>query len=448
MNLQQQFDQHLTRRPLLHKEGRYLLAVSGGMDSMVLLELMHQAGCSFEVAHANFQLRGEESDADEMLVQKICTQKNIACHIRRFNTESFMKDNKLGVQEAARFLRYNWMLELLHQHGLHQIITAHHQDDNIETVLMNFFKGTGWAGMAGMKEKDGGLEGKIIRPLLVFSKQDLERFAVTRQLHWREDASNVTSKYTRNFFRNEVLPLVKKKIPEVTSNLADNITRFSDLRELMEETISHKLKKMVVYKGEEQHVPILMLKKTKGMTTVLYNWINKAGFHAAQTMEAVRLMDAETGRYIESVSHRLIKNRQWLLLVPQPAEQASVILIEEGQTSVIFDGGQLSIARGEGPTDPGADAEVAYLNATEISFPLILRTWKNGDYFYPLGMSKKKKLSRFFIDQKLSIADKEKISVLESGKKIIWIVGHRIDNRFKLLPTTNRWIRFSLSSSK
>jgi tRNA(Ile)-lysidine synthase len=212
--------------------------------------------------------------------------------------------------------------------------------------------------------------------------------------------------------------------------------------------VQDKLKNLVVHKWEVQQVPVLLLQKCKGISTILFYWLRAFGFHAGQSGEAMKLLNAETGRFIESASHRLFKNRQWLLLVPKPAAMGTLVVIDEGQSSVDFDNRAMRITVGNGSPVPTPEAEIALIDAMDISFPLILRPWKTGDYFYPLGMNKKKKLSRFFIDNKLSIAAKEKVWVLESDKKIIWVVGYRIDNRFKLKPTTNQWIRFELLPSK
>ena len=448
MDLSKLFIQHLAEHELFEKDGKFLLAVSGGMDSMVLVQLMMEAGVYVEVAHANFQLRGEDSDADEDLVKSVCSDLGCKTHIRRFNTVDYVAKHKVGIQEAARNLRYQWMLQLLEENGLNAIVTAHHQDDNIETVVMNFFKGTGLNGLTGMKEKRGGWAKKLIRPLLRFGKKELFGYAQEKKLIWREDVSNASDKYTRNFIRNELLPLVKTRFPEVESNILSSIDRFRDMQEWMDAAMNEKMKKLLVIKGEEQQMPVLLIQQQHGMLTILYNWLHTFGFTSGQIQEAAKLLNAASGSYVSSSTHRLIRNRKWLLLVPIATERANVIVIEEDENDVDLGQSRLKISKGNGMPIPDDDEAVACLDAKDIFFPLILRKWKTGDYFYPLGMNKKKKLSRFFIDKKLSIDEKEKVWILESDKRIIWVVGHRIDDRFKLKPSTNEWIRIEVLPSK
>ena len=437
MSLFEKFNNHITEKKLFSKKDKLLLAVSGGVDSMVLLELMKVSGFNIEVAHCNFQLRGIESDADEDCVRKTCSASGLQIHLKRFDTALFAEHHKLSIQVAARELRYQWFNEMLNENKFVWILTAHHANDNVETIMMNFFKGTGIVGLAGMKEKGGGIGGKLLRPLLYFHKSEILAFATERNLIWREDASNSINKYTRNFFRNELLPSVAKVYPEVEANLMNNVKRFSDAAIIYKKAIEEITSRLIEKKGEEIHVSVLKLIKTPAFETVYYEIISQYGFTSEQLKDALSLLESETGKYISSSSHRIIRNRQWIVIVPNADSSVNLIVIEKEDASVLFGHQKLMINKISEIPEFSSDSTKVVLDWSTVKFPLILRKWKQGDYFYPLGMQKKKKLSRFFIDNKLSLSDKEKVWLLESEKKIIWVLGLRIDDRFKVTPQTH-----------
>jgi len=465
MNLLQCFREFISKEDLFSPKDTLLLAVSGGIDSVVLCELCEQAGYHFIIAHCNFQLRGQESERDELFVRGLAEKYKKTILVRKFETAQYAASNKVSIQVAARELRYAWFDEIVNREASdvnretsdirHQtsdfqpptsdlsshvsrlsshVLTAHHLDDNIETMLMNFFKGSGIAGLRGMLPK----QGKIVRPLLFAKKETIQQFADVHKLAWVEDSSNQSDKYTRNYFRNQLIPLVKNSYPEATQNLAGNLQRFRDIEVLYHQAIDLHKKKLLQYKGKEVHIPVLKLQKTAPLISVVYEIIKEYNFTPDQSDEVPALLESETGRYIQSATHRIIKNRQWLIIAPVENKEAFNILIEM-PGKLEFEMGNLELVlvpalQAKIPTT----AAMAFLDAGKIKFPLLLRKWKTGDYFYPLGMRKKKKLSRFFIDQKLSKTDKEKVWVLEMDKKIIWIVGHRIDDRFKITDSTKQ----------
>jgi len=443
------YSDFVSKNRLFSKQDRLLLAVSGGVDSVVLCELCYQAGFDFVIAHCNFQLRGEESDRDENFVRELGKKYNKEVLVKRFDTSGYSTEHKVSTQVAARELRYSWFYELVNSqlsitNGPTCILTAHHADDNIETVLMNFFKGTGIAGLRGILPK----QGKIIRPLLSFRKEELLAFAQENNLQWVEDSSNATDKYSRNYFRQQLIPLVQKIYPKADENMLDNIQRFADTELLYQQAIHQHKKKLLEIKGNETHIPVLKLQKSEPLYTIVYEIIKEFNFTSHQTNEVIGLLSSESGKYVQSSSHRIIRNRSWLIIAPSATEKADTILIEEGTSSIEAAGFRLdfsnqtttnhkppSVAVGL-PKAMQTTNSIAQLDNKHISFPLILRKWKTGDYFYPLGMKKKKKLSRFFIDQKLSKTEKENIWVLESDKKILWVIGYRIDDRFKITDHT------------
>ena len=439
-NLLSTFQNTLKKLQVSQKD-RLLLAVSGGLDSVVLTTLSSMAGLDFGMAHANFQLRGEESTRDEEFVRNLAIQYGKPFVSKKFDTAHFAEKEKVSVQVAARNLRYAWFKTMLgNKPGDYQyLVTAHHLDDNIETLLMHFFRGTGIIGLTGIPEKNEYL----IRPLLSVSKNSIHVFAVSENLKWVEDSSNSKDDYTRNFFRNQLIPSAATVFPDLKHNLEDNLQRFSEAATLYQQAIRQHKKKLLKANGAEFHIPILLLKKSIPLRTILYEILKDFHFTPAQTDDVIRLMDGSNGKYISSTTSRVIKNRSWLIIAPLEHAAVSHIIIDENQEDIDFPDGKLrikKIARTDFDSRIG-DLNTAFLDEDKIRFPLILRKWKAGDYFYPLGMKKKKKLARFFIDQKLSKTAKEKIWVLVMDSQIIWAVGQRIDNRFCIQPSTSRILR-------
>lgn len=429
----------ITANHLFEKTDQLLVACSGGVDSVVLCHVLYSNGYQFSIAHCNFQLRGNESDKDEFFVKKLAEKFGVKFYVKQFETASYAEANKLSIQVAARELRYAWFSELLAEHQLNYLLTAHHADDNVETVLMNVFKGTGIAGMHGILAK----RNKLVRPLLFATKNDIVQYANEHALSWVEDASNATNKYTRNFFRHNVIPLVERVIPNAAANVLETIERMKEAELLYNQAIETHKKKLLEYRGEEVHIPILKFEKAAPFKTIAYEIIKDYGFNANQLPELLSLLKADTGKYIISVTHRIIKNRKWLIIAPVQSAAASNLLIEEEDESIEFESGKLQLNFTD-KTTPSTERNIATLDAKHIRFPLLLRKWKTGDYFYPLGMPKKKKVARFLIDLKLSKTDKEKVWVIESNQKIIWVVGYRIDDRFKLNATTKKALRLKL----
>ena len=422
-----------------------LLAVSGGVDSVVLCELCSVNHYQFAIAHCNFQLRGEESERDKEFVASLAEKYLCRFYLSEFDTSQYAAVNKLSIQEAARKLRYQWFDELTtrlsdSQHKVPSYtLTAHHADDNLETVVMNFFRGTGIQGMRGMLPK----QGKVIRPLLPFRKSELVAFASERQLPWVEDSSNQTDKYTRNSFRKTIIPLIQDIYPEAEKNVLNNINRFAEIEILYREAVDTHLKNLLEQKGAELHIPVLKLQKVQPLATVIHEIISQFYFTASQVSEVIKLLSSDSGKYVQSATHRIIRNRNWLIIAPKETEKALTVLVESTDKKVLFDAGELSFEIHDSVSLANSP-EIAQLDYNLVKFPLLLRKWKTGDYFYPLGMEKKKKLSRFFIDQKLSKIDKENVWVIEMDKKILWVIGLRIDNRFRVIDPSRPTLSITL----
>lgn len=451
-DLLQLFKKNIEKEKLFQSRDILLLAVSGGIDSVVLCALCRQSGFNFIIAHCNFQLRGEESDRDEHFVKGLAEHYRSEIFLKRFSTEAYALQNKISIQVAARELRYQWFyelaaeLEILKKTPVH-ILTAHHADDNIETVLMNFFKGTGIAGMRGILPATGN----IVRPLLFARKKTLINFAKENGLSFVEDSSNIADKYSRNYIRHHIIPLIEKRYPGAGANIAAQIERFREIDELYQQAIAVHKKKLLEQRGNEVYIAVRKLLKTVPLKTVVFEIIRAYGFTAKQADEVIALLESETGKFILSATHRALRNRDWLIISPLPQNESSVIVIEESEQEVEFEGGKLVLTRHvlkEGWEKMSDAASDACLDSKDIRFPLLLRKWKPGDYFYPLGMKKKKKLSRFFIDQKMSLSEKENTWVVEMNKKIVWVVNRRIDDRFKILPGTRAMLKITLKAAE
>ena len=451
-NLLTTFREFIQKENLFTTNDRLLLAVSGGVDSVVLCELCKQAGFDFAIAHCNFQLRDEESDEDETFVQSLAIQYGVPFLLNRFETSTLAREHKLSIQEAARELRYAWFTSLLSgndntiEKPFQYILTAHHANDNIETLMMNFFKGTGVQGLQGMLPKEGGLHQNITRPLLFARKQDILSFATEHNLLFREDSSNASIKYSRNFIRNEVMPLLQQVYPAVEENLLDNINRFKDMQVLYQQAIDAICKKLIHRQGLEIHMPVLKLAKTAALPTILFEITRSYGFTPGQIPGIIQLLNSESGKYIDSATHRILRNRKWLIMAPLQETGLDHYLLEEYDIKLVFGKHVLLMEKKSSPQPIDADAHTAMIDLDEISFPLLIRRWKRGDYFYPLGMAKKKKLSRFFIDQKMSLIEKENTWVIESNKRIVWVIGRRIDDRFKIKTSTTQILKFKVKT--
>ncbi|MGN6298865.1 MAG: tRNA lysidine(34) synthetase TilS [Ginsengibacter sp.] len=481
MSLLQEFINNIEQQNLFQKNDYLLLAVSGGADSVALCELCFQAGFHFEIAHCNFQLRGEESERDEKFALQLGEKYWTKVHLKKFDTTDYAAQNKISIQVAARELRYQWFDELLkdadrqpssdgkqsltnedssmtihhspftiHEspltiHHSRFLLTAHHANDNIETLLMNFFKGTGIKGLQGILPK----QKKIVRPLLFAKREAILSFIKENNLDFVEDSSNNSDKYTRNYFRHQLIPSIQKVFPQVEENLLNNIERFGEMEILYNQSVSLHKKKLLEQKGNEIHIPVLKLLKTKPLKTMIYEIIRDYGFTAHQIDDAVSLLNAESGKFISSPTHKILKNRNWLIIAPVSSIEAQHILIEETEKEISFEQGKLKLKKHAATNEKlPAEKNIATLDLKNISFPLLLRKWKRGDYFYPLGMQGKKKLGKFFIDQKLSLTEKEKIWVIESDKKILWIIGQRIDDRFKVTEKTKQVLQISFHNAK
>jgi tRNA(Ile)-lysidine synthase len=426
---------------------RILLAVSGGVDSMVLAAVLVELNIDFAMAHCNFHLRGAESEGDEQLVVQWAKSYNIPYFVQHFETQKILNYQGGNLQELARNLRYSWFEQLCSEHQYPIIATAHHADDAIETLLMNFCKGTGINGLHGIQAK----KDKIIRPLIDATRADIMEYALENNVVWRDDSSNSKLTYTRNKVRHELLPLLRNIFPQVDANLRSNIQRFAEIGLIYQSAMDKLLQKIVEKQGEEYCIPVRKLTSIEALHTVLFEIIKPFGFVSAQVGQVAQLLRAESGKFVSSATHRVIRNRKWLIIAPLKTESATFIVIDslEHADGLTLNSGNFTMQIKQSSFDGqvaslAPSANIAHLNLDQVEFPMILRPWKQGDYFYPLGMKKKKKVARFLIDQKVPMHQKERVWVLESNKRIVWVVGYRIDDRFKVLPQQSNLLQLSI----
>ena len=445
------FRNHINKNLSFLKGKRLLLAVSGGIDSVVLTHLMKKLKYDITLAHCNFGLRGKESNKDERFVLALGEQLNVPVYSNQFNTETYSNRNKVSMQMAARELRYNWFQELVVKHELDYILTAHHKEDVFETVLMNLIRGTGLDGITGIPE----MNGNIIRPMLPFTRNDIIVYAARNRITWREDQSNSSIKYVRNKIRHKVVPVLKELNPNLLTSFDETLDHLKGSKRMVEDRILQVFKKTAVIRGNEIHFNIKKLKKLSTPKNYLYEMLHPYGFTAYN--DIARLLEAQTGKRVVSATHQLLRNRGELILSPLTEDDASTSYeIIEGTKKlavpihlkfkpVNFNGDvtarekKLKTVRTK-----TADNDTIVVDAERLQFPLTLRKWQSGDFFFPFGMEGKKKLSKFFKDEKMSLVDKEQTWLLCSGDDVIWVVGKRMDERFKLTSESTIGLQIKL----
>ena len=441
-DLLQKFTEFNRLKHLASRKKNCLLTVSGGIDSTIMCELFCRAGFPFAIAHCNFNLRGKESDGDEQLVRTLAAKYKVDVFVQSFPTKQYAEEKNLSIQLAARELRYAWFEELRKQHQFALIATAHHLNDNIETIIYNLIKGTGIRGLRGIPVKHG----HIIRPMLFAARQEIEAFQKEHQIAYREDSSNADDKYTRNKIRHLLIPFMKEINPALEKTFATKIDLFTELEELYEKQVSKPVKGLFLERKNEICIPIAKLKKTKNARTVLFEYLKNYGFNTEQVGDILACLDGLTGKQFVTAQARLIKDRRFLILSKIEQQDFTTALIHQNDTRVLLGANHLKLTvLKNDDVKISPDKNMAFLDLSKLEFPLVARHWKQGDYFYPFGMKlKKKKLKKFFTDQKVTLNEKETIWVIESNKKIVWVAGHRSDERFKVQQNTEEVLRIQL----
>jgi tRNA(Ile)-lysidine synthase len=411
----------------------FILAVSGGIDSMVMMELFRRNGLRFAVAHCNFRLRGKESDGDEAFVKQKALDEHVEFYSRSFDTTAFSLEKGISIQMAARDLRYDWFDELARDTHCDFIATAHNRDDSVETFLINLSRGTGITGLTGIRAATG----RIIRPMLFLTRKEIQSFAESMNIPWREDSSNRTVKYLRNRIRHLILPRIEKILPGFSEGLVRTMTRLKDSKDLLDTVADQFIQDAVTISGHRVEVDRNKILKFPAAKLILYTVLQKYGFNYDTVENLVETFGNQPGRRFLSGTHELTVDRSMLIIQPVKAAEDKETEVGEEVAAVQYPVhlSFRSVMDVRSYEIPG-DKTIASLDRDVVAYPLKIRKWKEGDYFYPFGMEGRKKLSDFFAGEKIPLPDKQRVWILESGGNIVWVIGMRIDHRYRITTAT------------
>jgi tRNA(Ile)-lysidine synthase len=438
--MSERFLENIKIKKLFEPNQKILLAVSGGIDSMVMLYLFEKSGFDYGIVHCNFQLRGDESDQDEEFVKKQVLIHGVSSFFKRFDTEEYAQINGISIEMAARDLRYEYFEKIRIEHHYDFIATAHHSDDLIETFFLNLTRKTGIKGLTGIKDKSG----KIIRPLLFASRDEIEKFASENYIEFREDSTNSEVFYQRNFLRHRILPLFSELNPSFKKNILASIENLKDAETVYSGFFEIEKQKVLENATDSQIIDIEKLRKSEHPKILLLEILTAFNFNPSVTEEVFQSLEGEPGKQFYSKTHRLVKDREKLFVSEITERENRIFYIEAGDIELFAPFG-INIEK-----LPGKDFKIrkeknmACLDFEKLEFPLLIRKWQHGDYFQPLGMTGFKKVSDFLIDEKIPVHEKENTWLLFSGNKIVWIIGHRIDNRFKISPVTKNIFKIEI----
>jgi len=432
---------YIIQHKLLTPNARVIVGVSGGADSVVLLHILLSLGYDCVIAHCNFHLRMEESKRDEEFVRNLSKSLHLPFYCIDFETTKYAKEQHKSIEMAARDLRYEWFYQLIEKLDAQAIAVAHHADDSIETMLMNLVRGTGLRGMTGIQARNE----KVIRPLLCCTREEIETYIIRHDLENITDSTNATLDYQRNKFRNVVIPLLEEINPSVRQTLYSSLERFEGTLAIYDQAIANIRDKVLRVEDALIKLNIEELKKQVDLPTVLYELLQPYGFGKAVIEQINIHIGGESGKLFYSDTHRLLKDREYLIISKNEQSSNEEYFIFDNQTeiSIPFN---LKITKIKLGSDfhVSKEKKCIHVDASKLSFPLRLRHWSDGDSFFPFGMNKRKKISDFFIDNKLTIIEKEQSWLLLSGDEIVWVVGQRVDNRYRVTDETKDVYQFSI----
>ena len=426
---------------LFYRDEKILVAVSGGVDSVVLLDLLCKMEVECGVAHCNFHLRDEESDGDFDFVKNLADQRGLAFYSKDFDTKKYAAENKVSIEMAARDLRYNWFEQIRNNFQYKYIAVGHHADDVAETILINLARGTGIHGLSGIKPKLGN----IVRPLLPFTRKQLFEYSEDNSLNFREDSTNAETDFVRNKIRHQIMPVLEEINPAIRNTMTENVRRFREVEQIYNEVIEKNRGELILNKGKDLLISIAKLEKLKAPVSHLFEILSPFGFHHRDVKNIADAIKGISGKLFYSSTHQVLRDREFLILSEISENDKQEYSISE-EVSVLDSPFSMKLSFQDRTSSfrfP-RDLKIACFDANKLKFPLKLRKWQEGDAFRPIGMKGNKKLSDFFIDQKFSIQEKENTWLLCSGSKIIWVVGHRMDDRVKIIDETTKIYRLEL----
>jgi tRNA(Ile)-lysidine synthase len=426
----ERFKENIEKSGFLKKDDKLLLTVSGGVDSVVMVHLFNSIGSNFSIAHCNFKLRGEESEKDEEFVKKLAQEIGVDFFSKSFDTYQYARQKGISIQMAARDLRYQWFEEVRENNNFSFICVAHHKDDNAETVLINIIRGTGLAGLQGIREK----RSFVVRPMWIFSRNEIERFAIEHKLDFRDDSSNNDTKYIRNKIRHRVLPVLREINPSINESFSrlSKIIRNTDtlLRYFIEKDAPNFVKQI----NDKVEIDIETLANYPSVEFILYELLKDYGFQPAVVENISLSLESQPGKRFYSPTYVCLKDRDKLVISPVKDQSDEILEVGKGQSEALSSTGKFVFTYRSDfmLEDLSGDSLEAFVDLSKIVFPLVIRHVKEGDFFYPIGMSGKKKLSDYLTDKKIPLTEKGDIWLLCSGEQIVWVVGMRPDERFKV----------------
>jgi len=429
------FLSYISQNNLFGPADRLLLGVSGGKDSVLMAHLLYASGYQFGIAHCNFSLRDEESDKDEAFTRELASQLNVAFHSIRFNTAEYASSNQISIQMAARELRYTWFEQVRLEHNYHYIAVAQHKSDATETIILNLIRGTGISGLHGILAK----RDKIIRPLLFLNSEEIDAIVSGNNVTYREDSSNASVKYARNRIRHEVIPKMRQLNKDLDLTFEENSRRFLQLEIFLNQEVEKLRNKLFRSANPDTiEIDVGLLADLNPRDLLLYELFKPYHFSETTIRDLVSVWKNQSGKTFESKSHILLLDRNILILKKRSISDCREIIISKETPSFEWNSKKYKISHVTlEELSFSGDRKIAYLDADLLQFPLNLRLWNTGDYFFPLGMTGKKKISDFFIGQKLNRFEKANIGILANGNgDILWVVGYRSDNRYRVTSDT------------
>ena len=427
------FEKYIKEKKLIDSNETVLVAVSGGIDSMVMLDLFQKANTNkIIVAHCNFNLRGKEANKDEAFVREYCLKNKIDFYIKNCNTTEYAKTNGISIQMAARDLRYAWFEELAKENSISKIALAQHLDDQVETFFINLIRGTGISGIHGILP----INGKLIRPLLFADRKMIQQYQIDYKLAYREDESNKSDKYLRNFIRHNISPQFDQLSPQFAFTLDKNIARFKEVEDFYKTTIHNNLEHLITEKDSQLFIDIKKLNYLEYPELHIRELLTEKGFNTDTINKVYQLLSHPiSGKYFDSETHVLLFNRNQIIIREKQNKIHEEYLINKDEN--ISNPISITLKQISNNLDSyKTPSNIAYFDFDKLKFPLKLRKWKETDSFIPFGMTGRKKLSDFFIDNKLSNFEKEDLWILESANDIVWILGYRTDNRYRITKNT------------